>query len=361
MKGCEWQGTLDSLNPHIEPQSGSCPFVHLPCSNGCGLDLIRKDNQLHLNNECKLRICSCEHCSFRSPFVHMADHYSTCSDYPVLCKKGCQMTFKRENIHNHEMICPMGKKIMQLNKMYQEIRQVRSDIYKVYPQFQQVKSKLEADIIQIHQSFQKVNSKLEADLYKICQEIYQPYMKLKIDVNQLQQEMCQLKKTVKANINRVHQETDQVIVALNEVWQGLCQVNADLHKVCKKCQQLNIIETDLNKKHQKIWQEANNMFNDVIQEVNEVVYQSKPAFNHMCKELRDLINEVDYELRKFKREAQRDRKISKKLGNRKFKKHRENVEPNEGYLDDIVLLILITIIIFSFVKNIKYYYYYHLL
>ena len=107
-EGCEWKGTLSSIKAHLDSQSGCC-YVLLSCPNSCGLDLIRKDIQVHLIDECELRTCECKHCGYKDNYNCMSGHYSTCVEYPVPCPEGCSQRMKRKSLERHKIKCPMGQ------------------------------------------------------------------------------------------------------------------------------------------------------------------------------------------------------------------------------------------------------------
>ncbi len=117
-KGCDWTGTLQTLNNHLE---ATCQLIEIDCPKKCKLKLLRATMNDHITNECLCRAYSCEHCGMRGSYhtitgdcgefgpcwSHGKGHYSKCEHYPLQCPNECSATITRRELSNHREICPL--------------------------------------------------------------------------------------------------------------------------------------------------------------------------------------------------------------------------------------------------------------
>ncbi len=162
-KGCEWVGTMGTLDKHIEvertsetkqrperriayariatprlasasatlrlasasatvePLANKCQFQEVFCPKKCKKMISRRNLSEHLKRDCLCRDYSCEHCrekgtyhtitgecgEFGPCFMHNKGHYSTCQHYPVQCPNECTKTIKRGDVPIHRESCPL--------------------------------------------------------------------------------------------------------------------------------------------------------------------------------------------------------------------------------------------------------------
>ena len=80
--GCKWIGTVGTLDKH----KALCGYAKVPCPKECGCnDLLKKELDFHLRNECPNRDYSCEHCGMKDTYYVICSHYSKCEKKMVLC------------------------------------------------------------------------------------------------------------------------------------------------------------------------------------------------------------------------------------------------------------------------------------
>ena len=61
-KGCEWEGTLRSLEEHLNIQK-NCRYVNVSCPFTCGESVQRRDLEEHKSQHCPLRPFTCQYCN----------------------------------------------------------------------------------------------------------------------------------------------------------------------------------------------------------------------------------------------------------------------------------------------------------
>ena len=106
-RGCEWEGTVCSLDKHLD----ECNFSLVPCPKKCkkSLLLVRKDLDKHLNEECLkvLRHCPNSECPEMMGNSKVKEHVEhTCKYTVVSCKYktiGCRVKLKKKDMRSHEL------------------------------------------------------------------------------------------------------------------------------------------------------------------------------------------------------------------------------------------------------------------
>ena len=100
-RGCEWEGTVGTLEEHM----AVCQFTPVPCPKQCKntILLLRKDLDHHINNECPNRDCECEYCGKKGTYANITQiHYVVCDKKIVPCpNEGCTETMKHHMIKDH--------------------------------------------------------------------------------------------------------------------------------------------------------------------------------------------------------------------------------------------------------------------
>ncbi|KAL3875603.1 hypothetical protein ACJMK2_033538 [Sinanodonta woodiana] len=95
--GCDWAGELRNLEEH----SSTCLFLKTTCQNGCGVSILKRDENIHMNI-CDRRLVQCVHCQLHVAFVDLTKHQVLiCQKFPVCCTLCGQMGICREDIPRH--------------------------------------------------------------------------------------------------------------------------------------------------------------------------------------------------------------------------------------------------------------------
>ena len=79
-RGCDWSGTPEELEAHLDPDKDNCQYVDTKCPLTC-LQMIQKNQvEHHLVTECAKTKYSCQVCSFRSTNIEiLSEHKKECS------------------------------------------------------------------------------------------------------------------------------------------------------------------------------------------------------------------------------------------------------------------------------------------
>ncbi len=98
--GCKWIGTVGTLDKH----KALCGYAKVPCPKECWCnDLLKKELDFHLRNECLNRDYSCEHCGMKDTYCVIHSHYSECEKKMVLCSNAplCHVFIERGKVASH--------------------------------------------------------------------------------------------------------------------------------------------------------------------------------------------------------------------------------------------------------------------
>ena len=84
--GCDWTGQLQHLDAHLDLATGDCVYVDVDCPSKCNQKVQKRNVNTHLTNHCpnRNRDCTCPHCSFKTTFVEISQHFETCQT-TLLC------------------------------------------------------------------------------------------------------------------------------------------------------------------------------------------------------------------------------------------------------------------------------------
>ncbi len=108
-RGCDWSGTLEQLDAHLDVNSDNCQYVDVNCPNKCERPIQKRHLPTHLANECAKRDFFCQHCNFTATYeVVCNDHWPQCPFYPVSCSNGCEnLAIKHDDLDAHLMQCSL--------------------------------------------------------------------------------------------------------------------------------------------------------------------------------------------------------------------------------------------------------------
>ncbi|XP_062512459.1 TNF receptor-associated factor 4-like [Corticium candelabrum] len=95
--GCTWKGELRQREQHNK----QCGYVPEACSNNCGQSVMRKDMDNHRRQVCRRRVVVCSYCRTSLECRLLRGHYGTCDSYPVDCPYECGMQIARKDVELH--------------------------------------------------------------------------------------------------------------------------------------------------------------------------------------------------------------------------------------------------------------------
>ena len=105
-KGCEWQGALKELAPHVDPDQDNCQYVEIKCPLNCQQLVPKNQMKTHVNEKCVKRDFFCQHCNYKASYEEVTnEHLPQCKYMPITCPNHCGVVFEREDLEDHMKIC----------------------------------------------------------------------------------------------------------------------------------------------------------------------------------------------------------------------------------------------------------------
>ena len=104
--GCDWSGTLEQLDTHLDPDQDNCQYVDTKCPLNCHMTIPRNKVEQHVAQHCAKRPYVCQHCNFKATYEEVMDtHLPVCKYVPLQCPNRCGVTFERDFMEDHMKTC----------------------------------------------------------------------------------------------------------------------------------------------------------------------------------------------------------------------------------------------------------------
>ena len=105
-RGCDWSGTLEELEAHLDPDQDNCQYVDTKCPLNCQQAIPKNKVEQHVREECVKREHVCQHCNFKATYEEVVDtHLPECMYVPLKCPNFCGVTCEREVMEDHMKMC----------------------------------------------------------------------------------------------------------------------------------------------------------------------------------------------------------------------------------------------------------------
>ena len=105
-RGCDWSGTLEQLDTHLDPDQDNCQYVDTKCPLDCHMTIPKNKVEQHVAQHCAKRPYVCQHCNFKATYEEVLDkHLLECKYVPLQCPNLCGVTFERDFMDDHMKIC----------------------------------------------------------------------------------------------------------------------------------------------------------------------------------------------------------------------------------------------------------------
>ena len=105
-RGCDWSGTLEQLDTHLDPDQDNCQYVDTKCPLNCHMTIPKNEVEQHVAQHCAKRPYVCQHCNFKATYEEVMDeHLPECKYVPLQCPNLCGVTFERDFMEDHMKMC----------------------------------------------------------------------------------------------------------------------------------------------------------------------------------------------------------------------------------------------------------------
>ena len=105
-RGCDWSGTLEQLDTHLDPDQDNCQYVDTKCPLNCQQTTPKNKVEQHVTQHCAKRAYECRYCSFKATYEEVVvSHLPECKYVPLQCPNRCGVTSERDFMEDHMKIC----------------------------------------------------------------------------------------------------------------------------------------------------------------------------------------------------------------------------------------------------------------
>ena len=109
-RGCDWSGTLEQLDTHLDPDKDNCQYVDTKCPLNCHMTIPKNKVEQHVAQHCAKRPYVCHHCNFKATYEEVVDtHLPECKYVPFQCPNLCGVTFEHDFMEDHMKMCRLEK------------------------------------------------------------------------------------------------------------------------------------------------------------------------------------------------------------------------------------------------------------
>ena len=105
-RGCDWSGTLEQLEAHLDPDLDNCQYMDTKCPLNCQQAIPKNKVEQHVREECVKREHVCQLCNFKATYEEVVEkHLPQCKYVPLRCPNFCGVTCECEVMEDHMKIC----------------------------------------------------------------------------------------------------------------------------------------------------------------------------------------------------------------------------------------------------------------
>ena len=218
-RGCEWEGTLSSVETHMD----SCDYFLIDCHQGCGIVTARVEMETHLTELCVNRKVICDYCSETYRVSDTNIHLEVCVEFPLRCSNECGIIIPRKDMQSHaEDMCPNTPLECEYKIYGCDARVTRKDLdaHKNEARLQHMEIMMQSGIQSLNEELDKVNQenmlmKQQFDSVigdnlvqkNILCDLTNEYTTLKWELNALKSDTQKRCKTLKNNHSTFVNET----------------------------------------------------------------------------------------------------------------------------------------------------------
>ena len=127
-RGCDWSGTLEQLDTHLDPDQENCQYVDTMCPLNCHMTIPKNKVEQHVAQHCVKRPYFCQYCNLKATYEEVVDtHLSECKYVPLQCPNLCGVTFERDFMEDHMKMCRLEEVGCEFSGVGCDDRFIRED------------------------------------------------------------------------------------------------------------------------------------------------------------------------------------------------------------------------------------------
>ena len=231
-RGCDWSGTLEQLDTHLDPDQDNCQYVDTKCPLNCRMTIPKNKVEQHVAQHCAKRPYVCQHCNFKATYEEVVDkHFPECKYVPLQCPNLCGVTFERDFMEDHMKMCRLEEVGCEFSGVGCDDQFIREDQEEHTRQNSQKHLTLTASLA-VETKEQLQQKLLEQDKKHMEEE------------QNLKQKIEELEKKIKDKDKECNEEEQKLKQKIEELEKVLCKQEKKLEKQEKELdeQKLELVE-----------------------------------------------------------------------------------------------------------------------
>ena len=246
-RGCNWSGTLEQLDTHLDPDKDNCQYVDTKCPLSCHMTIPKNKVEQHVAQHCAKRPYVCQHCNFKATYEEvMNTHLPECKYVPLQCPNLCGVTFERDFMEDHMKMCRLEEVGCEFSGVGCDSRFIREDQEEHTRQNSQKHLTLTASLA-VDQD--KKHKETEEKLKKFEEKNRMLEMKLQNQEEKHKVEEQKLKQQLEMRLENKDREHE-------EEWKRLKQIIEEQRKDMQELRQMLVLqERKLEEETQKLLKE----------------------------------------------------------------------------------------------------------
>ena len=224
-RGCDWSGTLEQLDTHLDPDQDNCQYVDTKCPLNCHMTIPKNKVEQHVAQHCAKRPYVCQHCNFKASYEEVVDkHLPECKYVPLQCPNLCGVTFERDFMEDHMKMCRLEEVGCKFSGVRCDDRFIREDQEEHTRQNSQKHLTLTASLAV------ETKEQLQLKLLEQDKKHKEEEEKLRQRIEEQEKKIEELEKKVMGKDNERNEEEQKLKQKIEELEKSLCKQEKKLEK-----------------------------------------------------------------------------------------------------------------------------------
>ena len=204
-RGCDWSGTLEQLDTHLDPDQDNCQYVDTKCPLNCHMTIPKNKVEQHVAQHCAKRPYVCQHCNFKATYEEVVDkHLPECRYVPLQCPNLCGVTFERDFMEDHMKMCRLQDVRCEFSGVGCGDRFIRED------QEEHTRQNSQAHLTLTAFSTMETKEKLQKNLLKQDKKHKEEEAKLNQKIEELEKKLDEQEKKLDMQKLKLNEQTEYI-------------------------------------------------------------------------------------------------------------------------------------------------------
>ena len=293
-RGCDWSGTLEQLDTHLDPDQDNCQYVDTKCPLNCQQSIPRNKVEQHVAQHCAKRPYVCQHCNFKATYEEVVDtHLPECKYVPLQCPNRCGVTFERDFIEDHMKICRLEEVGCEFSGVGCDDRFIREDQEEHTRQNSQKHLTLTASVAvgtkeQLQQKLLEQDEKHNEEREKLKRKVEEEDANVDIKLQNQHQKHMEVEERLRQKVQELEKKTKEQESKLEEQGKKLRKKLAQQEKMLEEEERkLNVQDKKLKEQEKKVIEQEKE-----IEDLNKAQQLLQQHFNLKLQGLEQMLKEV---------------------------------------------------------------------